>query len=484
MKRKKIPGNIFPINSSKFFVRLSFLIIIIGGSSACKKAVEVAPPKTNLVAATTFQSNSSAIAAVTGIFQTLDGTDLVGGDLGNDNFATIAGLSADELTLYPSSSSNLQQAYTNSLYSQTSPFPFWTYLYNTIYDTNAAINGISNSSGVTQPVKNQLLGECYFIRAFCNFYLVNVFGNVPLVTTTNYQINNSVTRSSIADVYQQIITDLKSSDGLLSANYVSLAVKSISDKTFPNKGAVEALLARVYLYNRDWANAETKASSVISNYSYQLDSDLNSVFLTNSTEAIWQLPTLYNTTYDTPDGYIFILTSGPDPVTNPVYLSPQVLNAFETNDNRMADWVGSSNGYFFAYKYKQGRSPSSVTENYMVLRLAEQYLIRAEARAEQNETSAVNDLDVIRNRAGLPNYSGATDQKSLLAAIMHENQIEFFAEWGHRWLDLKRTNTVDSVMSIVTPLKGGTWSSYKQLFPIPLSDIKIDPKLGQNPGYN
>jgi hypothetical protein len=119
----------------------------------------------------------------------------------------------------------------------------------------------------------------------------------------------------------------------------------------------------------------------------------------------------------------------------------------------------------------------------MMLRLAEQYLIRAEARGQQNNISGAQaDLNVIRNRAGLPNTTAAT-QSDLLSAILHERQVELFTELGQRLLDLKRTNNVDNVMRVVTPLKGGTWNSNWQLYPVPVSDIQKNPALVQNSGY-
>jgi hypothetical protein len=123
----------------------------------------------------------------------------------------------------------------------------------------------------------------------------------------------------------------------------------------------------------------------------------------------------------------------------------------------------------------------------MVLRLGEQYLIRAEARAQQGKVtgagSAEEDLDAIRTRAGLSPTTAST-QAQMLDAILQERRVELFAEWGHRWLDLKRTNTIDQVMSVVAPSKGGVWESYKALYPIPFNELLLNPKLKpQNPGY-
>jgi hypothetical protein len=120
----------------------------------------------------------------------------------------------------------------------------------------------------------------------------------------------------------------------------------------------------------------------------------------------------------------------------------------------------------------------------MILRLAEQYLIRAEARAQQNNLiGSQSDLNVIRTRAGLPNTSAST-QQDLLSAIYRERQFELFTEMGHRWLDLKRTGSVDMIMNTETPQKGGIWKTTDQLYPLPLSEIQADINLTQNPGYN
>ena len=99
---------------------------------------------------------------------------------------------------------------------------------------------------------------------------------------------------------------------------------------------------------------------------------------------------------------------------------------------------------------------------------------------------AIDDLDKLRQRARLPLLSitnPGISQNALLAAILQERRIELFTEWGHRWLDLKRTNNVNTVMSVVTPLKGGTWSPNWTLYPIPSQDLQYNPKMTQNVGY-
>ncbi|MNR45889.1 SusD family protein [compost metagenome] len=115
-----------------------------------------------------------------------------------------------------------------------------------------------------------------------------------------------------------------------------------------------------------------------------------------------------------------------------------------------------------------------------MLRLAEQYLIRAEARCKLNNLSgARSDIDAVRTRAGLTAIHSGSNETQLLTAIETERLHEFFGEYGHRWLDLKRTERTTAVLS---PVKAN-WQSTDVLFPIPQAQILINTKLTQNPGY-
>jgi hypothetical protein len=350
---------------------------------------------------------------------------------------------------------------------------------------------------LTPPVQQQLLGEAKFMRAFLYFYLVNLYGDVPLLINPDWQINVQVSRAPATQVYQQIITDLKEAQNLLSNSYLDANLQpytGVAERVRPTSWAATALLARTYLYMGDWVNAEAQATTLINSPLYTLTS-LGDAFLKNKTEAIWQLQSVV-AGQNTNEALLFLLpASGPN-ASFPVYLSPQLLTNFEPGDKRRfnRNWVDSvkvSNTiYYFPYKYKVGKnanitSLSQLTEYLTVLRLGEQMLIRAEARAQQNNlTGALVDLNAIRNRAGLSN-STAGDKDALLAAILHERQVELFSEWGHRWFDLKRTGKIDAVLSIVRPLKakGAPWQSWMQVYPILYGDILKDPNLSQNTGY-
>jgi hypothetical protein len=239
----------------------------------------------------------------------------------------------------------------------------------------------------------------------------------------------------------------------------------------------------------DYVNAEAQATAVINNSSLYSLSSLASTFKMNSSETIWSLqPVRSGTQANTGDGALFILPStGPNANINDVYLSNSVITAFEAGDQRRSAWVDSvivgNTIFYYAFKYKIGAINTTTQEYVMVLRLAEQYLIRAEARAQQNNINgAQSDLNMIRSRAGL-SPTAATTQYALLASILHERQVELFTEWGHRWFHLKRTKNIDAIMTTAAAQKGGAWGQYKALYPIPISEINKDPNLIQNTGY-
>lgn len=478
---------------NKISIRISFakticsacLIIVFLGS--CKKFVTIDLPNNRLVTASVFNNNATATAAITSIY-----SQMLNGNPGPYKMALYTGLSGDEFINYATLSTYIQ-FYQNTLNSVSSGAVgsfIWQPAYNYIYQANSAISGLETSAGVSSKVGQQLAGEAKLIRAFWYFQLTNLFGDVPLVLSTDYKINASLSRAPKAQVYQQIISDLKDAQNLLNSNYVDVSdTITTTERVRPNKWVATALLARAYLYSGDWVNAEAQATALINNTAlYSLVSDLNNVFLKNSTEAIWQLMPVPTSSYNTPEAYQFILRGAPQTGDNfNTALSPQTFNAFETGDNRKTKWVSSitvgTTTYYFPYKYKV-YSASAITEYSMVLRLAEQYLIRAESRVQQNNLSAaVADLNIIRNRAGLPGYAGLADKTSLQTAILHERQVELFTEWGHRWMDLKRTASIDAVMSVVTPQKGGAWNTNWQLYPIPFTEIQNNSNLSQNPGY-
>jgi hypothetical protein len=204
--------------------------------------------------------------------------------------------------------------------------------------------------------------------------------------------------------------------------------------------------------------------------------DLNSVFIKTSNEVILQAA---NTTGVTSWGGEFI----PASTTPNVVLYDTLANTFEAGDQRKVNWTKSmvygGKTYYYPYKYKI-RSGTSGNEYHVVLRLAELYLIRAEARANQNNLSgALDDINQVRQRAGLSALSASITQADLLNALEHERWVELFTEWADRWFNLKRTGKADAVLPLIKP----QWKPTQKLYPIPMSQLQANVNLVNNPGY-
>jgi len=488
----------------KFIMMLFGLCLyVISTCSSCRKFVDIEGPATSVSSKNIYNNDATAIGAVTSLYVNLGSASLGGpGEL--SSLSCIAGLSSDELTLYNSSDDpTLSAYYKNALTNSNNGFPdYWGMVYQRIAVVNAAIEGLNASMNLSPRVKQQLIGEVMFMRAFYNFYLVNLYGDVPLVLSTDYSVNAIISKSSEVEVYRQIIQDLNQAILLLSEKYLKgdglTAYPSGSEERVrPTKWAAIALLARTYLYMKDWVNAEKQASIILSNtieYQLQEAGKLEQVFLKNNKEAIWQLQPTKNG-YNTMDANMFVLISGGPSGNNPVFLSSNLVNSFEMNDQRKSSWIGTTTAdgitYSFANKYKiiPTNINTPVKEYSTVMRLAEQFLIRAEARAHQgNLSGAISDVDHIRERAGLvliKDINASITQIELINAIMRERRFELFTEWGHRWFDLKRTKKIDEVMSFVTPQKtgGAIWKGYQEYYPISQMELQRNPNLTPTPGY-
>ncbi len=454
--------------------------IVLMSAASCKKYVDTPLPKNELVYELVFTDDKTATAAMVGLYSNMNAFNYF---YANVLMNYLTAMQADDL-YYFSTFANYDVFRQNSLLPSSQYVQsMWKDQYAYIFHANSCIEGLTAATTLTPAVKNQLLGEAYFMRAFLHFYLVNMYGDVPLITNTNYLENNVKPREKTAVVYDTIVKDLTKAKSLMADNYPS------ANRVRPNKAAATALLARVYLYTKQWAAAETEASLVMNNSQYALLKDLNSVFLANSKEAIWQLlPVNTATGRNTWEGF----TSTPaTTVATPLFRLDTInlIKKFETGDLRLANWTGVrklSTGptVYFPFKYKVRTNPvtiTTITEYSMVMRLAEQFLIRAEARIQQDKLDAGRaDLDSIRVRAGLGALPVNLDKAALLLAVEQERKVELFVEWGHRWFDLKRTNRATAVLG---PIKGAFWQATDTLYPIPTDAIKTNIYLEQNEGY-
>lgn len=456
------------------YLKFTLFALALCCFESCKKYLDVGEPGTQLNGNAVFENDNTAIAAQVAIYATMESEGIA------HNIMINTGISSDECTNHRTTVDAIGLATNNITPENSITSGIWTSLYKYIYQSNAVLEGVGKSKSLTEAVKNQLKGEALFTRAFCHFYLVNLFGSIPVITTTDPVINALAVQKTAEETYAAIREDLILSKQLLKPQYVAANNAITTERVRPNKYTATALLARLYLYRGQWAAAEKEADSLINLSSvYSLAPNLNTVFLKNSSETIWQLMAVLPKFNSYTGGFI-------QPVGTPnlISLAPQLLVNFLPADNRVTAWTKNvtvgAQSYTYPYKFKVGQNAASITEYTMVFRLAEQYLIRAEARARQNKLDeAKSDLNAIRNRAGLPNTT-ALSQAELLSAIGLERNLELFAEFGDRWLDLKRTGNADLVMPVI---KGSNWSAHDQLYPIPQNEIIRNPNLIQNPGY-
>lgn len=470
------------MNTVKIFYIITIIFLI-----GCTSFIQVEAPKDQLLTSNVFTSDETAIAALTGIYIQMAENTV------NYNIPMACGYASDELTCY-STFAPLVDLYLNSprpadAFTNT----FWNNGFFYIYQSNSVIEGCKNSTALNPDVQRQLISEAHFIRAFWLYYLVNFYGNIPLVLTSDYKANANIKQASVSEVYSQILNDLDFAATNLNEFYLNGSSRmTTTERLRPNQSAAKAFLARVHLSLENWNLAEQFATAIITKTTMYDTVAIQQVFLKDNKEAIWQLaeptPRLLDISTKEAEGFVLFARPAAGNIKNST-ASSFLLDAFEHGDSRLSNWIGSysSEGETFLYpnKYKIARTSSLITEQSTVLRLAEQYLIRAEARFHLgNLEGAKQDINIVRERANLPPIMTVGDTE-LLSIIMKERQCELFSEWGHRWIDLKRTGYADQIMPIVLQSKqGGTWLKNMELWPIPQVDVDRNTSLIQNAGYN
>jgi hypothetical protein len=459
----------------KYLLPLSGLLLV---AASCDSFVAVELPQSQLSRAAVFEDKATATAALAAIYAKIRDTGLLVGD--GSGLSSQLGCYSDELLPFGSPTKNSWPFYNNSLLPTNSSISqYWNSSYNQIYAANAVLEGLQGSTQLSEETQKQLQGEALFIRALVHFYLTNLYGAIPYVMVTDYETNSRIDKIATAEVYQKVIGDLQTAASLLLPAYPS------SGRLRVNRYAAQALLARVYLYAKMYPEASNEASAVLNATTlYQLETNLDQVFLIGSKESIWMLQAA-NAGQNTKEGSLFILTATPP--TN-VALTENLVTSFDPLDSRRLQWIqsisnsttSSTTSWYYTFKYKERNPTPSSKEYSVVLRLAEQYLIRAEARAQQGDLiGAREDLNVIRHRAGLAPTTAST-KEALLEAVLEERRWELFCEQGHRFFDLKRYGQLDAALATV---KAG-WASSDALFPLPQNELNTNPKLlPQNTGY-
>lgn len=452
------------------FIRVVVVVLVIAGPlPGCKKYLDIGAPPDKLTPEKGYIDSLTSLSSVLsmyGYYYTSGGNDFI---LNNSRVGAAA---ADEG--YYFDGTNQINFKNNTLTIGNDASIAYDDPYFIIGIANANIEGLAKTTGISTAFKNQLMGESKFWRAYVYYFLVNNFGGVPLPVNTDAITNALKPKATPAEVWKQITDDLKDAKQLLADNYPS------PDRARINKKAVSAMLARAYLYQNNFTEAAREASEVI-DFSgvYRLESDLSQTFLKTSNEVIWQLS---NTTGATRIGAAYI----PSGTTPTFVLYDTLTKTFEPGDKRKTTWtkpiVSGAVTYYHPFKYKL-RTATAGNEYTVLLRLSEQYLIRAEARLKNGDKpGAIRDVDSIRRKAGLPLIAttnpGISDA-ALIELIDHERWVELFTESSDRWFNLKRRGNVGEVLKKIKP----QWQDYQALFPFPLLETTSNKNLVQNPGY-
>jgi hypothetical protein len=462
------------------YILLSFLMpVCILLFSSCAKLDQVS--STSVPATSMFKDTTSVNEALIGLYSTLETENYYGAffpmlaDLNSDN--GIAGgynnTSLDEFGAYSVTTSNI---YIQNMYVS---------LYYTIANANAIIageSGVTDTAAASVQLLQNVKGQALAIRALAHFDLLRCFGyhwditsvyGIPVVTTVQ-SASDIVPRSTVSATYAAIITDLQNAATLLNGN-------TSRNANYINPAIINALLARVYLYKKDYTNAVNYASQVINDGAFALmdASNFPSIYTSKlSKESVFELPftdqspSFYNaTTYARPQAAS----------TEVLFIASQNLQAFlqsRSGDLRinLLDYSNpnfSPNGRTLKYSSDITQKDNSA----YVIRISEMYLIRAEALGQLNQLSTgLSDLNLVRTNRGLQalTTNDVPDLPTYAQTVADENRAEFNFE-GHRYFDLARIGQVATVLGV---------SINNAVFPIPMQQITATHgAVAQNPGY-
>ena len=360
--------------------------------------------------------------------------------------------------------------------------------------------------------KNQIIAETRFLRAYYHFELVKFFGGIPLNGDKRFDVNDEkiIPRSSTAAVYASIESDLQ----YAIDNLNPVAVQSGR----ATKGAAQALLGKVFLYQDKFVESAATFESLIATNSYSLVSNYNSIFENageNNAESVFEVQ--YTDAegasfgcLQCSEGNVAVGFNGIRNYAGPLFDSgysfnvptQEAYNAFETGDNRrdvailnITTWAASNTGVsygtgykhtgFFNRKYIARQGDSNVGDqnltnpnNYRSIRYADVLLMAAEANSRSgNNAKGQEYLNKVRDRAfGDTNHRITVSGQALTDFIWNERRLELLGE-GHRFFDLVRTGKAAGKIT-------GFTSNKNEIFPIPFEEIQFsNGNWQQNPLY-
>ncbi len=382
---------------------------------------------------------------------------------------------------------------------------FWSAHYKAILNLNAAIKAlnIGNLEGIPQSDMDVLMGQAKMLRAYNYFMLVRMFGDIPLITESiEDPIHAEINRATTAEVYNLITADLLEAVAKLPASWPS------AQRGRPAADAAKGLLAKVYLTmasyplnkTENYQKAAEMAAQVILSGRYSLVPDVHEVFSLNTKygpEMMWSFNSNYEDLATDPQIWTDMDGWG-DFSADPVwvgnypdqprkYAYVQVVS--KEGDNYLD--IGALPGikkylYDTDDDYESGRS----VVNIPILRYADVLLIFAEADNLANNgptQEAVDAVNQIINRAngninnpGDPLATPGMSKEDFDAKVIQERNLELCFEFD-RWFDLIRKHILKEMNN---PEVQQNFSEEDYLFPIPSDDIRLNPALTQNPGYN
>lgn len=448
-------------------MKRSYILLFFAGIlsfSSCSKFLEE-DPNNAIPAETAITDAGTARAAITGVYDALQGYYAA-------NYPTLGTITADNVVFNGTLSQYLQLDQNAIPTDNVTTVAAYQGIYKTINSANSVITYVPgiNDPLLTQAEKEKIVGEAYFARALGYFDLARGWGGVQLQLKPTANINDGkgVKRSTLDQTYDQVLADLTEAEKLLP--------EDATTRNRAQKSTARALRARLHLYRKQWADAELFASQVISNTAkYELvpyKSFFTAPFL--SRESVFELTfsandrnTYWNLWYPSSAGGQYTL--------KPSNALVAKLNNPAIGGTRNSLIAGTGNNI---YGVLYNTSATSTDPAYLI-RLAELYLVRAEARAQQNKLTgpdgAIADLNAVRARANV-GPATAVSKDDVLLAIEEENSVEFAFE-AHRWFDLVRTERAGVVLGLTNK---NYW-----LFPLPYSDVLSDPDLEgkNNPGY-
>ena len=413
----------------------------------------------------------------------------------------------------------------------------WSASYKTIKQTNTIVQNIKESD-INQIIPEinmqRALGQAYFIRALTYYFLVRIWGEVPLITDLN--VSYSLKRSSFKEIYDLIVSDLKKAELLLPENWkIDPGTTDLEKSTYyarPSAGSAKALLASVYLTmsgyplkeTSNYALAAAKAKEVIDNktfYGYNLMTEYNDLWLNaNNTNCETVFGCFYNHLYenwkDDPEGSLASLNMICPLVYKPVDFGgwgdifaeltfykefpsgPRKNATFLTEARKspadpLIDWQNFRNKHPHYKKWLdvEGFSCDNIglyidwrsSRTMMIIRYAEVLLVYAEAKAMSDgpDASAYEAINQVRNRAGLPALTSGLTSIAFRDSVINERKWEFAGnEPNSRWFDMVRTETVEAATMKrdlqEVPLQNQPDKSF-YFTPIPEEEKLLNPNL-------